>query len=387
MIKVTPQSSATLARKLQPSKFWDGSPIDALILEGGGTKGTAYSGLVRGLEEKGLLGGIKKFAGTSAGSQTAALLAFGYTADEIKAAAANTDWNRLMDADCCCFSDCGCGDVWTTCSCMAACPSATSRLVCNLAYFKGRFIETSIDKLICEKLERLEAAGEITKPAARKNWKQCTFKELYDLRGIELKLGVIEVELQKFMFLSRHSAPDMAVSKAARASSSIPFVFQPVRHRGVIKDEGVHRQNCLFCDGALVGNLPVEAFVDRENPPKVLACDLVSTSNYGKLMGNRKKVAGISSYVASIMNTLAAAAQSSAGYAPGHTRAGQNVDIVHIDVGNAGVLDTTMSRRELYGMDEHGREAIDWYLTGAAPASSALFQGDEPVTSQPVTSR
>ena len=54
MIKVTPQSSATLARKLQPSKFWDGSPIDALILEGGGTKGTAYSGLVvrvvRGLE-------------------------------------------------------------------------------------------------------------------------------------------------------------------------------------------------------------------------------------------------------------------------------------------------------------------------------------------------
>ena len=57
-------------RRLQP-----GEEIDALVVEGGGTKGSAYPGVVLALEEAGVMKNCKKFAGSSAGAQTAALVA------------------------------------------------------------------------------------------------------------------------------------------------------------------------------------------------------------------------------------------------------------------------------------------------------------------------
>lgn len=56
---------------------------DVLILQGGGAKGFAYSGVVEHLEDRGLLKGITKVGGTSAGALMALPIALGYKSQEI----------------------------------------------------------------------------------------------------------------------------------------------------------------------------------------------------------------------------------------------------------------------------------------------------------------
>lgn len=56
---------------------------EVLILQGGGAKGMAYSGIVEVLEDTGLLKGIKRVGGTSAGALMGLPIALGYSAGEI----------------------------------------------------------------------------------------------------------------------------------------------------------------------------------------------------------------------------------------------------------------------------------------------------------------
>jgi len=53
-----------------------------LVFEGGGVKGIAYVGAMEVLEEKGILGDVRRVGGTSAGAINAVLLAAGYSNDE-----------------------------------------------------------------------------------------------------------------------------------------------------------------------------------------------------------------------------------------------------------------------------------------------------------------
>ena len=58
-------------------------PYENLIFKGGGAKGAIYPGAIRALEVKGVMPYIKRFAGASAGSLIAALLAAGLSASEL----------------------------------------------------------------------------------------------------------------------------------------------------------------------------------------------------------------------------------------------------------------------------------------------------------------
>jgi len=69
-----------------------------LVFKGGGVKGVAYAGAVLQLDSMGVLPGIKRVAGTSAGAITAALLAVGYTASEIEQIVVHEmDFTSFMD--------------------------------------------------------------------------------------------------------------------------------------------------------------------------------------------------------------------------------------------------------------------------------------------------
>jgi len=54
-----------------------------LVMEGGGVKGFAYAGALQILDSLGILKNIQRVAGTSVGALQGALLAVGYTSDEI----------------------------------------------------------------------------------------------------------------------------------------------------------------------------------------------------------------------------------------------------------------------------------------------------------------
>jgi predicted acylesterase/phospholipase RssA len=68
------------------------------VFEGGGVKGIALAGALKGAEHLGVR--WQKVAGTSAGAITACLLAAGYTADElITILTEKMDFNKFMEKD------------------------------------------------------------------------------------------------------------------------------------------------------------------------------------------------------------------------------------------------------------------------------------------------
>ena len=229
-------------RRLQP-----GEEIDALVFEGGGTKGSAYPGVVLALEEAGVMKNCKKFAGSSAGAQTAALVAVGYSGKELEEIAAEAPWDRLLDGGCCLLKEFHFG--W--------------------ARHKGNFLERYLDKLIARKMAQLDAAKELL-PARGDEGAARLAARRRGSRGGASRWAkglprtstwpwrATEVSQSRWKLLGADEYPDMPVSVAARASSSIPFVFRPRRWksknaRGEVVEE-------LFVDGGMTGNMPIASF-------------------------------------------------------------------------------------------------------------------------------
>ncbi len=69
-------------------------PTVALVLAGGGARGTAHIGVLRFLEEKGIP--VDFVAGTSMGGLMGGLYAMGYSVDEIDQLIRNIDWDVMM---------------------------------------------------------------------------------------------------------------------------------------------------------------------------------------------------------------------------------------------------------------------------------------------------
>src|SRR6266705_1651881 len=69
-----------------------------LVFEGGGVKGIAYGGALTILDSMGILSGIQRVAGTSAGAINATLLALGYSSKDVSAIVAATDFKTFEDS-------------------------------------------------------------------------------------------------------------------------------------------------------------------------------------------------------------------------------------------------------------------------------------------------
>ena len=71
--------------------------IKNLVFEGGGVKGIAYIGAMQALDENGLLKGVKRVAGTSAGAINACLFALDYSIKEQQKILEDLDFNKFED--------------------------------------------------------------------------------------------------------------------------------------------------------------------------------------------------------------------------------------------------------------------------------------------------
>src|SRR6056297_1911594 len=72
--------------------------FENLVFEGGGIKGIAYAGAISVLEEKGIMPGINRVAGTSAGAITATFLALGASGAQIEQILHDTQFTTFEDA-------------------------------------------------------------------------------------------------------------------------------------------------------------------------------------------------------------------------------------------------------------------------------------------------
>ncbi|HEX9995232.1 MAG TPA: patatin-like phospholipase family protein [Acidimicrobiales bacterium] len=186
-------------------------PFTNLVFEGGGVKGIAYAGALAVLAERDVLPRVTAVAGTSAGAITAALVAVGYTPEELTETMLALDLRKFED-----------GKL-----------EGPVRLVEKYGFYKG---EAFLDWM------REQVAAKVGSPDA-------TFADLAAQGRPDLRVVATDLATQVPRVFSPSTSPTVAVAHAVRMSMSIPFFF------AAVQDEG-----SVYVDGGAVWNYPVEIF-------------------------------------------------------------------------------------------------------------------------------
>jgi NTE family protein len=212
-----------------------------LVFEGGGVKGIGLAGALQTLEERAYV--PQNVAGTSAGAITAALLAAGYSADELREIIVSLDYRQFQDKG------------WED---KVPLIERSLSLLLDLGLYEGeRFYEWM--------KEMLEAKGVRT-------FADLIHPDYADDPRFRSRLQVIasDVTTHELLVLPRDAhklgiePDDLDVALAVRMSMSIPIFFEPVRFEGP-KADRAH----VIVDGGMLSNFPVWLFdCDDGEPPE-----------------------------------------------------------------------------------------------------------------------
>lgn len=174
-----------------------------VALSGSGFKVPAHVGALQALADAGYT--PTELAGTSGGSIVAALYACGMSLADMKTLALTHDWSDML--------------------------TFTPLSVFSMGFCNGKNL-----------------LAWMSEHTGRK-----TFAELpVDLMAVASNLA----SNQGFVW-SRATTPDAPVALAVRASTSIPFLFEPVRYQGTIQQ-----------DGGMIDNIPVDKLT-RDAVPRI----------------------------------------------------------------------------------------------------------------------
>lgn len=294
-IEVAPldETKALLARLIKANKMdhreppkFSRTPPQNLVFKGGGPKGIAYLGALKALENSGTLSEVVRYAGTSAGAITAALLAVGYTSSEVEALLKKTSLLSFIDHPLkpekikeAVTSRLNIRGLWNTFN------TVKSLVIKAKANPIGLGVDLALKGLkslwhctgICEGETFREWIETCIK--AKTGIDHCTFGELrkfiqqrkhfkhLHLFGTKLGNNPEIAHFHSEIFGNSSSPHDhLIISDIVRLSMSIPGVFKP--HAPHYKDEKGIRKECVdrgsYVDGGLLNNLPVETFDSRK---------------------------------------------------------------------------------------------------------------------------
>ncbi|KAK3590686.1 hypothetical protein CHS0354_006373 [Potamilus streckersoni] len=193
-------------------------PFENLVFEGGGNKGLAFCGAIKVLEELDMMRRIKRYAGASAGAMTAALLAVGYSADEIREFLSQ-DLSQI-------FIDHSYGYL-----------SLLPNLLSGFGWNPG----TRIFQWFGENLAKKTGNPDIT------------FYELYKNTGKELCIVVTNLNMMDAEYCHPKTSPDLPIRMAVRMSMAIPGLFQAINFKAF-------GQSNWYVDGGVLNNYPINCF-------------------------------------------------------------------------------------------------------------------------------
>lgn len=206
-----------------------------LVMEGGGVRGIAYGGALQELEKHGILQHIERVGGTSAGAIQAALLAVGYSPDEIVDVINHTPVQRLNDGR---FMFVG----------------GSSRLLKQYGWYRGDEFTTYLSELVARKTQKPGLTlGELHALARQQPGH---YRDLYTT-GTNLTL-------QRTQVFSYETNPTMRVADAVRISMSIPLYYRAVlldSTGNVVPGKPLPGQRVqVVVDGGLLANYPLRTF-------------------------------------------------------------------------------------------------------------------------------
>jgi NTE family protein len=210
-----------------------------LVCEGGGVKGIGLAGAYATLEERGYK--AAHVAGTSAGAITAALIAAGYTAAELKEIVLALDFRQFEDKG------------WEDRLPLTGIPLS---LLLDQGIYEGIRFHSWLHDLLAAK--GIETFAQLRTDSDDPRY------------AYRLQVIVSDISGRRLLVLPRDAGelgldPDLLdVSLAVRMSMSIPIFFEPVR----IEDTKTNHQHVLV-DGGILSNFPVWLFdVDADETPK-----------------------------------------------------------------------------------------------------------------------
>jgi NTE family protein len=222
------------------------------VFEGGGVKGIAFAGAIQAAEEAGVEE-WKNIAGTSAGAITAALLAVGYRAAEIRKALEDTEYAR--------FADYGFGGKYV---------GGTLNYLRSRGLVPGNYFREWLSDRFEEKLgKRNPTFADVARSDLPPDLSEA------EIAKYKYKLKVIasDVTSGRMIVLPDHIEQyedadgkpyvkdDFPLVDAVRMSMSYPFLFNPVTlYR--------ERKPYYVVDGGLLSNFPIWLFDAGERPPK-----------------------------------------------------------------------------------------------------------------------
>ena len=213
-----------------PANGNDEKRVD-LVFEGGGVKGIGLAGAVEVLEERGYR--HQNLAGASAGAITAALLAVGYSAAELKDVIFNLNYRQFQD-----------------------------RGLEDKIPLVRHPLSLFLDHGIYEGERFLEWMAEMVAAKGKRTFGELVIDETKDDPRFRYKLQVIasDVTTHELLVLPRDAHkigqdPDeLEIALAVRMSMSIPVYFEPVK---ATDEEGVTH---TIVDGGMLSNFPVWLF-------------------------------------------------------------------------------------------------------------------------------
>ena len=190
-------------------------PFTNLVFEGGGVKGIAYAGALKILEEKNVLSGIARVAGTSAGAISATLVSIRCSAAEVETIVNNTNFASFEDH------------------------KGILHIPTKYGLYKGQAFLDWMKKI----LQKKGIPSDVT------------FKDFVDKYNcLDLHVFATDLNTHSVREFSRRSTPNAFVAQAVRASMSIPLFFEAFQFSNKIPDDHI------YVDGGTVYNYPITAF-------------------------------------------------------------------------------------------------------------------------------
>jgi predicted acylesterase/phospholipase RssA len=218
-----------------------------LVLSGGGVKGIAHIGALYALDKLNYLDKFEEFAGTSIGSLMIAMYVIGYSPAEMY------DFIKLF----------------------------------NMAKLKD-FSITNIGSFGLDSGSRVEYV--LKKIISKKGFNEnITLKELYDITKKKLIFTAVCLNTMKPCYISYDTYPDMPLYLSIRMSSSLPFIYCPVKY-----------ENKLYIDGGCIDNYPINIFKNElgEVLDDVLGILLVDPEN------TMNDIDNLETYILRVLNCI-----------------------------------------------------------------------------------
>lgn len=269
------------------------------VFEGGGAKGSAFVGALTALKERGHQ--TRRLIGTSAGAITAALLAAGYTPQEMLAAVNERQPNgkprfaTFMDRPT--AADFG-PDVRQNSDTMRALEAVHFPVIAGRAV-----LDLLLDAPLYPQLFSFVECGGAFAGVQFVNWlkeklgakgiaETDTISACYRKTGVDLSVVTSDTTDMEMVILNHRTAPDVPIVYAVRMSMSIPFVWREVVWQPAWGTYcGRSKTGNIFVDGGVLSNFPIR-LIDESVPEIMGNTDPDGALNLGLLLDETRAIPG-----------------------------------------------------------------------------------------------